>query len=180
MAIELIKKIEVAIQTQDKKSVFPLTVRLDRTAEDNKALEAFKAEKEEQHKEKFVVIDEAQKLQKSALRLSEDIEDLNIQISMEKDSEILAELVSSRVKARQALRVKEDRLSTLESETSLVDMAKSEKELYQDVAKKSFELFIVKDDKSEAFVNFIEKNNISYQLAVEEIQFLIAGVKKKK
>ncbi len=184
MAIELYEKIDLAIKTEEKKSVYHITVKLEPSPEDKEALERFKEEIEAEYKEIMEAADRSKLLSKKITRLEEDIEDITEEIEeIEVEDDLAAErkaLRAQRRRLRCELRETEDELLSLEERFDLAAYTDAKNKIVEDVARKSFDINVVEDEKKEALESAIARYGIKYSVIVREIGRLIEEAKKKK
>lgn len=183
MAITLHERIEIKIQTEEKTSVYPLVVKLELSAEDKAALETFRAEIEEKYKEITDAAERSSKLARTIARVKEDIEDITEEIAEagnEEDKKRYKKLRKTRRELRRRLREAEDALATLEERYDLSAYTDAKTRIVEDIAKKSFEINVVDDERKAALEKAIDRLGIKYAVVTEEIGRLIEEAKRKK
>ena len=184
MAIELYEKIDLAIKREDKTSVYPITVKLEPSPDDKEELERFKEEIEAEYKEIMDAADRSKDISKNIARLKEDIEDISEEIEeMEGDDDLAAERKKLRAKRRhlrEDLREHEDELQRIDEAFDLSSYTEAKNKIVEDVARKSFDINVLANDKREALEKAIESYGIKYAVVVGEIGRLIKEAERKK
>ncbi len=180
MAVRLYEEIELKIESKKGMEVYPLRVKLELSKEDKKKIKAFKKTKESEYKDLNQASKDTKKIARQVSRLTEDLEDVEYSIEVCKDEKKMQELRASRHEMRVQLRKLEDREEKLSKEFDTSRYQESYEQIATDVAKKTFELNVVEDEKSGSLKRAMQKHGITYMVIVSELSRLIGEAKEKK
>jgi len=180
--IALYEKIDIKIKTEEKVSVYPITVKLELNDEDKAAIERFKEEIEAEYKTLFDAGEEARALSAKVTRLSEDIADINEEIgdldATEKEER--KRLRAKRKKLRAKLREAEDALAKINEQYDLASYTEAQAKMQEEIAKTVFDVRVENNEKKEALVKALQNFGIRYSIIIEEVGRLIQEAKQKK